>query len=144
MAGLNEFARRMRRRGERVETNASRATRRVALVVHQSVVLGTPVDTGTARSNWQPSISGVPASVPRQAFDPGMGGSTVEQNTSAALAEGVAVISRYRGRRGIFISNVLSYIVPLNAGNPNPATAGFVQLAVLAGRNAVRRQRVLE
>ena len=54
MAGLDDLAKRLDRIAVRVEGNVERAMKDCAQVVLRSVVEGTPVDTGTARSNWTP------------------------------------------------------------------------------------------
>lgn len=143
MATLAQFARRMRQLGRNVEENAPRATRRVALAVLQTVVTSTPVDTGRARSNWVVSSSGVPRRSERDAFSPGEGGSTAEQNSEVAISVGGQEIDRYRGQVGITISNNLPYIEALNDGSSAQAPAGFVETAVQVGRSVARRQRVL-
>lgn len=56
MAGLDDLANRLDRIAVRVEGNVERAMKDCAQVVLRSVVDGTPVDTGTARSNWTPEL----------------------------------------------------------------------------------------
>lgn len=126
MADLKKFAERMRRMGQRVESNADALVREVALAVDATVVIATPVDTGRARANWQVNIDS-PASGTVEAKD---------QSGQAAIAEGQAVIEKYKGNKSIHITNNLPYIGRLNEGWSAQAPSGFVEKAVLAGANA--------
>lgn len=144
MASLRQFAERMRELGRRVETNTPRLVRRTALAIDQTVVLGTPVDTGTARSNWQVQING-PVTETREAAVPGENGSTAGPNAQIAIEEGREVIDTYRGEgQEIYISNPIPYIDRLNDGSSAQAPAGFVEQAVQTGVDAISRARLLE
>ncbi len=134
MASLRQFARRMRRLGDSVERNADRTVVRTALAVHQPLVTSTPVDEGVARSNWLPSVTGAPVA------------SAVEEALSedGALDAGRSVIERYEGGPGIYISNPLPYIVPLNSGSSEQAPAGFVEDAIQLGNQTARNEKVLK
>ena len=144
MASLRQFAARMRELGRRVETNSPRLVRRTALAIDQAVVLGTPVDTGTARSNWQVEIGG-PVTETREAAVPGQGGSSAAANAQAAIEQGREVIDTYRGEgQEIYISNPLPYIGRLNDGSSAQAPAGFVEQSVQTGVDVVTRARLLE
>jgi hypothetical protein len=126
------------------QVNVPKVVQKAALVVDQTLVTGTPVDTGRARSNWQVSTSG-PASGERSAFVPGTKGSTGAANIDAQLAYARGVILGYQSG-SIWISNVLSYIGILNSeATPSvQAPPGFVQIAVAAGVGAVKGARVLQ
>lgn len=137
MTDLRTFAGRIKVVGKRVEDNADRLTRKVALAVDAAVVIATPVDTGRARSNWQVSL-GEAASGTREAFSEGKDRSTESANTQAALEEGKAVISEYKGGTDIHITNNLPYIGRLNEGWSAQAPSAFVEKAVLVGVAAVQ------
>ncbi len=137
MAGLNEFSRRMKAHGRKVEANANALVRRVALAVDTTVVLATPVDTGRARSNWQASIGG-PASGARDAYAPGTAGSTAGANSREAIDQAKSVIASQRPGQAVHITNNLPYIGKLNEGSSAQAPAGFVETAVLVGIAAVK------
>ena len=106
---------------------------RTALAVDQAVVLATPVDTGRARANWQAQI-GSPA---RDVLD------GEDKGGNATLARNANIIRARRGGGTIYISNNVAYIGVLNEGSSSQAPAGFVEMAVNAGINAIRRQRVI-
>lgn len=131
MPSLSEFSRRITIRARRVEQGADALVRKVAMAADQAVVMGTPVDTGRARSNWIVSL-GVPATGIIDAYAPGESRSTEAANTQAALDHGEAVISRYTGGEGtsIHITNNLPYIQRLNDGYSAQAPANFVEQGV--------------
>lgn len=136
---LKDFSRRMMLRGRRLEENTSQLVRQVALVADQAIVLGTPVDTGRARSNWIVAINSASETIIEPYF-PGEGGSTGARNAQAAIDQGEAVISRYQGGEGveIHITNNLPYIQRLNDGYSAQAPANYVETAVALAHQQVQ------
>jgi len=143
VASAPEFARRMKKVGERIERNADRLVRKCALAVDATVVLATPVDTGRARSNWQVELNGPNLST-REPYVPGSKRSTEGENSRAALDQGKAVVAQYKGgvNASIHITNNLSYIGKLNEGFSAQAPSGFVEKAVMVGVRVVKNARV--
>lgn len=139
---LRQFSIRIRKLGSNVETNAVKLVRKVALSVDSTVVMGTPVDTGRARSNWQVEI-GKPARGTVEAYAPGKEGSTGGQNAQIALALGAGVIATYKGGESIHLTNNLPYIAALNRGHSAQAPSGFVETAVLDGVAQVKGAKLL-
>lgn len=139
---LRQFSIRIRKLGSNVETNAVKLVRKVALSVDSTVVMGTPVDTGRARSNWQVEI-GKPARGTVEAYAPGKEGSTGGQNAQIALALGAGVIATYKGGESIHLTNNLPYIGALNRGHSAQAPSGFVETAVLDGVAQVKGAKLL-
>lgn len=139
---LRQFSIRIRKLGSNVETNAMKLVRKVALSVDSTVVMGTPVDTGRARSNWQVEI-GKPARGTVEAYAPGKEGSTGGQNAQIALALGAGVIATYKGGESIHLTNNLPYIGALNRGHSAQAPSGFVETAVLDGVAQVKGAKLL-
>lgn len=141
--GGTSLADRLVRIGERVEKAAQDAQRRVALAIDQAVVLGTPVDTGRARSNWRVSINQpVPEEIPPYVPGSKLGlGETA--NASAAIEQGLTVLASHRGAGGaIWISNNVHYIGMLENGH-SPQNRGFVKAAVLQGKVLLKRFTLL-
>lgn len=138
MSDLLEFSRRITLRGGTIATRADNLVRKVALVADQAIVVGTPVDTGRARSNWIVQI-GSSADSPIYPYTPGERGSTGAANAQAAIDQGQRVISNYVGGSGqsIHITNNLSYIQKLNDGFSAQASANFVETAVFQAVRAV-------
>jgi len=142
MSSLEGFAKRMRMRANNAPHEVNRVKRNTALAVDQAVVLGTPVDTGTARSNWLVSTD-APKNDIIEAYDELVGGDMSESvNAQAALAQGKKVIQAATPGQDIHITNNLPYIVPLNEGSSAQAPAAFVEEAVNAGVQAARRTRI--
>ena len=99
----------------------------------------TPVDVGTARSNWLASI-GRPRTGRIRAYSPyqsrhkkpyGAGGSKGEgANLSGVQSQGRNALANYK-KGSIYISNNLPYIGPLDRGHSRQTSAGFVTRAVM-------------
>ncbi len=143
MASLGQFSRRIQVLGDRIEKNANLVKRKVALAVDQAVVLGTPVDTGNARSNWLVSLS-----QPRQdqisPYAPGNKlGRGERANAQNAINQGASVVGVARTGQDIYIVNNVDYIGDLNQGSSRQAPANFVEMAVLSGSQVVNSARVL-
>lgn len=129
---LKQFAVKMRKTGAKIPDRADQITRQVALAADRQVVLSTPVDTGRARGNWQPSL-GSPAE------------GTLE--VGQARDEATAVVAGYVGGRPdsvIFITNNLPYIVPLNNGSSQQAPPEFVAIAIDSALRAAKRARLID
>ena len=140
MPSLNEFTRRIRARANTLGDNLTKTVRRVAITADAALVLGTPVDTGRARSNWIVAL-GAPASQVIEPYSPGKAGSTEGANTQAALDQGESVITDYVAGQDmeIHITNNLPYIQRLNDGYSAQAPANFVETAVMEAVAAARR-----
>lgn len=137
------FSRRMRVLARDVEANANLVKRRVALAVDAALVLGTPVDTGRARSNWQVNLN-APATSQRDAFAPGKNlGIGEGANARAALQQAQQAIADAQPGSAIYITNNLSYIGKLNQGHSAQAPSGFVEAALFSGVAQVRGARIL-
>jgi hypothetical protein len=131
----------MKKIGENLVANVDAGWRATALAIDQAVVTSTPVDTGRARSNWRAGVGANPGGVV-PAASPGVGGSTAAESASQAIDDATAVIGGADGDI-IYISNNLPYIQALNDGSSAQAPAGFVELAVQAGQEAVKRIKAL-
>ncbi len=107
---------------KKVIQKLERTVRAVALIVDAELVATTPVDTGRARSNWNPSLN-VPDS------------SIVEPNQKKSINP---VAAAYKITDTILISNNLPYIKALNNGSSQQAPAGFVDAALAKGKRAVK------
>lgn len=140
---MRGFSRRMREIAVGVDENTTRVMRKTVITVVAAVTLRTPVDTGRARSNWQTRIGNAPTG-PVGAFAVGKQGST----GAAATAQAVAAAQAEMARLGVddtevYIANNLPYIKRLNEGWSDQAPAGFVQSAIMAGLNAIRKARLV-
>lgn len=140
MPSMAEFARSAKRLSVRITKNVDAGWRATALVVDQTVVTATPVDTGRARSNWR--VDTKPSTGQVEPYAPGEAGSTASANTAAAIAQGRQAVQRAVGDE-LYISNNLDYIGELNAGSSAQAPANFVEAAVDAGVQQVKKIKAL-
>lgn len=149
MATLAQFSRNIRRRGSQVENSATRIVKATSKRALRSLVQGTKVDKGVARSNWRvgigaPTRSVIPAYSPHPKGSKGSGlGMAESANANAAISAGLARINSVRGVSGrgletaIYISNHIPY----------PQTAfpsGMVDVALLEARLEIAGFRVFE
>lgn len=135
---LKQFGIDMRGQAAKIPDRADQITRQIALAADRALVIGTPVDEGRARANWQPTI-GAPATG-TVAGGTGKGRSGTVAGPTAAAAR---VIASYKNGQTIFLTNNLPYIVPLNNGHSKQAPAGFVESAVASVENAARRAKLI-
>ncbi len=134
----------MRRRARNIPREANKVKRRTALAVDQTVVVATPVDTGTARSNWIVSLGNASNDI-IEAYTPmakGEGTVNETQNAQAAIAQGQGVIADVKAGQAIHITNNVEHITPLNEGSSAQAPAAFVEQAVDAGVQAVQNAKI--
>jgi hypothetical protein len=124
-------------------TRATQLMRSVALAVHQTVVVTTPVDTGRARSNWFVSF-GSPVLTDNEP----PGGDSVSargrQAADQAFSQGRPVIASWRlGSGDIYVSNGVPYIGELDRGSSRQAPKGMSRQAILAGRRVLKETKLL-
>lgn len=152
MATLIQFSRNIRKLGSRIENNSVVLTKRVAKRALRSLVDGTPVDKGVARSNWRVSL-GNPTRAVIPAYLPGRHlGIGERQNARAAISAGIATINQLRvgAKRGtgqagtaLFISNSIPYLDRLRDGSSSQQPSDWVQLAVLEAQVEISQTRLL-
>jgi len=134
MADLKTFARRIRAIGDRVEKNVDATVRKTAILINQTVISATPVDTGRARGNWFASVG-----------SPITGDSTETDKSGAGrISANNSKISGAKSGQTIFLSNNLPYIGKLNDGSSAQAPANFVEQAVQTATNFIRRSKVVK
>src|SRR5690606_24752768 len=129
MAKAAEFARRMNQIAVEFEKKTAYRVGRLALAIHRHLVMTTPVDVGTAISNWTLTLSS-PEADSYSAYAPGEHGSTRQMNIGAAYNQAASAVSDRKPGQPIWISNPLHYITLLNLGSSKQAPSGFVQAAV--------------
>lgn len=135
MASLNDFAKRMRILGQRIEVNADREAIALAGLISQTVILATPVDTGRARGNWFASVS-----IPRLKADFG----ATDRSGQARISSNSAAIAQRGNDQTIFITNNLPYIKRLNQGHSAQAPEMFVEKAVAVAALHLKEVRLLK
>lgn len=152
MATLVQFSRNIRKIGSRIENNSLKLTKRVAKKTLTSLVRGTPVDTGVARSNWRVSLGNrtrkvIPALAPGRHL-----GLKESQNAREALQIGFATINQLRvgAKRGtgqagtaLFITNSIPYLDRLRNGHSSQQPNDWVAAAIIEARAEVAQTRLL-
>lgn len=136
-----KFAKRMTAIAKTFESNAGQLIDKVALTVHSTVVLGTPVDTGRARGNWQVEIGKAAEGTVDDPSEYGFAAATTKARAKLAGNDGQS--SSLRPQRDVHITNNLPYITPLNQGHSKQAPAGFVEEAIAAGVKQVKGTKLL-
>lgn len=111
---------RPRSAAKQINENTADAVGKVALELLNDLVLGTPVDTGRARGNWQLSIGSPRTS----ALD------RTDKNGQGTIGKAEAELESMRELRVIYITNNLPYIEPLMNGHSRQAPSGWVDAAV--------------
>lgn len=136
----------MQKRAAQVGKNSQRMVVRVGKHIGHNLVDETPVDEGTARSNWRASVN-APATGVIPPYAPGRNlGRGEAANAKAAKAQISSSINSYRtGRdRAIFIVNRVPYIGLLNDGSSRQTASNFVERSVQRGAQLVKTSKLLE
>lgn len=129
----SRFERDIRAVNKGLVQGVERSIAEMALSVFSSVVISTPVDTGRARGNWQPSI--------REPITSEISGT--DKSGQPTISKARSNFGRFEVGQTIFISNNVPYIERLNEGHSSQAPAGFVQKAIQAGIQNLDQQRDL-
>ena len=104
------------------------AFRAITLGIYSDVIIGTPVDTGRARGNWQLALSRVPNGILTK-NDKGKQGATSGQTSSAVSTADKKITTAHKAGNSVFIANNLAYIGELEEGH-SKQNSGFVQNAL--------------
>jgi hypothetical protein len=133
MGNLEEFRRTMVVRGREFEERATKTVNKFCAVLHQTLVLATPVDTGRARANWDVSISGE-SEAPSENTD---------RSGAATIRKGREITeTRKREEDTIHVVNNVPYLPELNRGSSAQAPAMFVESSISAVVAAFKGKRL--
>lgn len=118
---MGKFALDLKRFAQEAQENWQTVSKKVALDLFRRFVMGTPVDTGRARGNWQCTI-GSPAE------------GTIEREDSsgqAVMAEVTQTVSGWDvDQVAICLTNNVAYIEALENGHSQQAPLGWVKVAL--------------
>lgn len=152
MATMLQFSRNIRKLGSRIENNSVRLTKKVAKRTLVSLIEGTPVDKGVARSNWRVSL-GSPTRAVIPANNPGKRlGISERANATSTRIAGFAVINRLKvglkrglGQAGqaLFITNSIPYLDKLRRGHSAQQPNDWVKDAFLEAQSEIASARLL-
>lgn len=126
------FAKKLRAFADDLPAQRNELKKAAAQECLNQIVGDTPKDTGQAQANYVTSLD-LPDTVTTY---PGPG------SGDASLSRGRSVIARAEPGQSVHITNNLPYIGLLNAGRSSKAPAHFVEMAVEAAKEIIRRQRV--
>lgn len=119
--GFNKMPQDIELLKQRFKTNRIKVLRISAIVTGSSIILGTPVDTGKARANWQTSLN----SPILNAID------KMDASGAEAIRDIGGVTAQFGGTdSSIWISNNLPYINRLNNGWSKKADPGYVERVI--------------
>jgi hypothetical protein len=153
VATLIQFSRNIRKLGSRIENNSLILTKRIAKRTLISLVEGTPVDEGNARSNWRVSLGNPTRSI-IPAYSPGKKlGIGERQNARATIQNGIAIINQLRvglkrgtGQAGtaLFITNSIPYLGRLRNGYSSQQPNDWVEVALIQAQAEISQTRLLD
>ena len=138
---LSQFAQWISNIGQNVDPATTEVVKEIVKDVGRTLVYSTPVDTGRARANWQGAVGSLPTGIlyyphPLAPVSPVDG-------AAEALTSIDNAASAYRGTGYVAIVNNVPYIEALNNGYSHQAPAGFVELAVVVGINALNGKSIV-
>lgn len=138
---LLDLAERLEKSAASLEDQASGVAVSTALAIVDNLSQVTPVDTSKAISNWQVTL-GSPSAGEIPAHVEGFAGSTY--SISGRATRNLARFDLQQKRPGvkIFVSNAAPYINDLNNGSSKQEAAGFVERAVIIGKQVVKNSRI--
>jgi len=136
---LPQFSKDIKRYGDSIPRIVNALMKAIAVSVTKEIVIGTPVDEGTARSNWRMglgrglrSVIAAHSPYPKGSKGGGAGrGETV--NAAKTIAAAKTVIQRRLPGQTMVLSNSVPYIGDLNSGSSRQAPALFVEAGILGG-----------
>ena len=114
-------------KGDVNRTDIDRWFRAITLGLYKDVIIGTPVDTGRARANWQLAIGSAPSSVlskKDKGRSKSSSGASASEVRKARQKMGVRKVGR-----SVFIANNLGYIGVLEDGH-SKQNSGWVENAM--------------
>jgi hypothetical protein len=125
---------RVRMEGDVNRKDLDKWFRSIVLGLYRDVIIGTPVDTGRARANWQLAVGSAPASVLNKT-DRGRSKSNSGASASEVRKANQKMGVRKAGR-SVFIANNLGYIGVLEEGH-SKQSSGWVENAMKRAKERV-------
>lgn len=135
---FEELADRLEQRGEEFEKGFQDLIRTATYAALSSAIIGTPIDLGQAKNNWFVSTStpDTKSLIPSN--------EDIGDNAQAVISRASLAIDTWQiGNGSLFISNNLSYIVPLDKGHSKQAPEGMSKQALAAAQQVLRQTKKL-
>ena len=143
-ARLSDLATKLRERSVEVDEYTSRLAIRATQEMLTHLVYNTPVDTSEALSNWQVTLDEKAPVRRLKPFFVGSAGSSREASAKEAIRQANIVLSGKKPGQVIYLSNVrpdYNYIIRLNNGYSDQSPGGFIETALIAGRQSIRDRK---
>lgn len=115
------FTSQLKRFADKAKKRPQQAQRAIFTELSRRIVMRTPVDTGRARANWQPSID-APVAISLESFD---------KSGANALANAAATAVNVGPDQALYLTNNLPYIGRLEHGWSKQSPQGMVKLSAL-------------
>lgn len=140
---FKQFAARMSARAANLPGEVNEVKKEVTTTLLTSLVETTPIDTGTAVSNYQVDING-PADTVIGAHVPGRYRSTADANIRATIALGQTVIAQVKPGDSLHVTNHIDYIGQLDHGSSAQAPTGMSPISILRARQVIKNAKVIK
>lgn len=121
---MSNFGRTVRRFAKNFGIDALTVVQKTALDIQRGLIEGTPRDTGRAASSWNVTKDEIDFSVASK------GKYGQYSNLSALSLTEVTALDRNSNSTVFYVSNNLSYIVPLARGHSSQAPTGWVEKVI--------------
>jgi len=134
---LAQLASDLNAKADSLEEEANELAIDTAMVMITHLALTTPTDTTEAVSNWQVSLN-TPVPTSGRIRPHTLGG---ERSREITIGEAADILNRKKPGENIYISNVredYNYIIRLNEGSSDQHPGGFIEQAVMLGREHVK------
>lgn len=135
MVTLKDLSRKANKIRDDIDELVNRSVVNLTIEVLSELVNTTPIDEGTAISNWQISLTG-PIRTVIPTYVLGSQGSTKNIVIANTIGQAVGILAARRPGQVIYLGNALPYIAELNRGSSNQAPAGFIDAAFMRARLA--------
>lgn len=116
--GTDKFNRDLKKFAREVDEDYNTLFRKVVVAIFSGIVKKTPVDVGTARSNWQVAINTK------------LWTEVAAEPAGRTLARGIGEAGGARMGDTAYILNGLPYIEPLENGSSTQAANGMIDLTL--------------
>lgn len=123
----------LKRRAKWMQMNADERLKTAATTGLHSVAMGTPADTGLARSSWKVGINRIPDITPRKRpFFPGKNlGMDEGSNAMGSIRAGYRRLKRVKAHHTVYILNTQPYLNSLNdSPGKSPQNRHFIEKAL--------------
>lgn len=139
-----QFKSDLKKFSEKIDVRLELVVKKVAIEIHDDIVVRTPVDTGRARASWNIGLGDADLSVADENFGKkSTDGSAREANGQKALSAAKSkqsVIENVQPYQDVFITNNLPYIKRLEEGSSKQAPSGMVALALANAEYKIEKE----